>query len=200
MMKKPSLALLLLLLLLLLHVHSSASRSANTTTSAADETTTNSTSSSSSSSSFTIPGTGGYNETDVRERQEAARRRRRDRERRRAGFEAVQRTLEAGKTENCRWQSDPLAFMKGELCGSHYKILGIERNKGTLPIEKAKVKKAFRQVSLSLHPDKNPVEDADTAFNLAQTAYECLIDESCLREYDQKLEDEEQKIAMVCFG
>ena len=70
-------------------------------------------------------------------------------------------TLRAATDERCDWRVRPLSFLKGEVCGSYYKVLGVERSE---PFDKASLKKAFRQVSLSVHPDKNPANEADAAF------------------------------------
>jgi hypothetical protein len=63
-------------------------------------------------------------------------------------------------------------------------------------LDKSTIKKAFRQKSLLVHPDKNPSPEADSAFKLAQSAYYCLIDEKCRAVYDQRLDDEEALIAV----
>lgn len=131
-------------------------------------------------------------ETEMRRRQEESIMQRRERDRKRKGFEAVKKTIEANKSEMCNWHEDPLARVRGELCGSYYKVLGIDR-KGS--IDKPQIKKAYRSLSLSVHPDKNPyVDDAETAFNIAQTAYECLSDVECREEYDRKLVMEEAQL------
>lgn len=53
-----------------------------------------------------------------------------------------------------------------------YEVLGLGR--GASPSE---IKKAYRQLSLKYHPDKNPSEDAATKFAEVASAYEILSDE-----------------------
>lgn len=109
------------------------------------------------------------------------------------GEHAVRRTIHAASSDTCDWRSQPVAFIKGEVCGSHYKVLGIDR-KSKLT-DKTKVKKKFRQLSLQLHPDKNPSPEANEAFSALQGAYDCLLDDSCKEDYDNRLALAEQKIA-----
>lgn len=106
--------------------------------------------------------------------------------------EAVKHTLRAGASEECDWKTNPISFLKGETCGSHYKVLGLKRKDAF--IDKSMVKKAYRQLSLVLHPDKNPSESAETAFKVLQDAYECLSDEACKSQYDQDLQQADEKI------
>ena len=87
--------------------------------------------------------------------------RKREKERQKSGTQVAKATLRAATDERCDWRVRPLSFLKGEVCGSYYKVLGIDR---TEPFDKASLKKAFRQVSLSVHPDKNPANEADSAF------------------------------------
>lgn len=85
----------------------------------------------------------------------------------------------------------PLSLIGGEVCGAHYKVLGL--NKRQL-VTKTEIKKAYRQKSLSVHPDKNPSKDASEAFKVVQDAYECLVDDVCRSAYDSKLDDDEESI------
>jgi len=127
---------------------------------------------------------------------EAARRARRARvqiDRRRDGAAASRALLRQGATDGCDWRLQPLAYVKGRMCGSHYKVLGLDRASGD--IDKSRIKKAFRQRSLSVHPDKNPAVEADAAFKLAQSAYDCLSDDLCKEEYDTALNVREEIIA-----
>jgi hypothetical protein len=99
--------------------------------------------------------------------------------------EAVRKTIKAGSTDECDLLSNPMSVIKGEVCGSYYKVLGLNRNDPLL--DKSTVKKAYRQLSLVLHPDKNPSENAETAFKILQEAYECLSDDVCKESYDKHL-------------
>lgn len=131
-------------------------------------------------------------EKKIKEKQAEARRQKAIKERQRAGMDAVRRTIQAAASDDCDWRSNPLAVIKGELCGSHYKVLGLSR---TASIDKSTIKKAYRATSLLLHPDKNPSDDALTAFKILQNAYECLIDDECKESYDLQLAKSEQRIS-----
>lgn len=131
-------------------------------------------------------------ERELKARQSEARRLQRMRERRIESANAVKRTLHASSTDSCDWKANPLSIVKGEVCGSHYKVLGLNRR--SEQFDKSQVKKAFRKMSLSLHPDKNPSEDAQTAFEIIQNAYDCILDDSCREEYDESLAVKEEKI------
>lgn len=111
---------------------------------------------------------------------------------RRVREEAARKTVRAGMSEDCDWRINPIRFAKGEVCGSYYKALGLNR-KDTL-VDRPQVKKAFRQLSLVLHPDKNPSESAQVAFKVIQDAYECLSDELCKENYDSQLAYAEEQI------
>ena len=82
--------------------------------------------------------------------QAEARRRRRERERQRDNMLQVESTILAASSDQCDWKKSPLLLVKGQVCGVHYKVLGLERT-----ADKADIKKAHRAKSLSLHPDKN---------------------------------------------
>ncbi|RHZ24397.1 hypothetical protein DYB37_002477 [Aphanomyces astaci] len=66
-----------------------------------------------------------------------------------------------------------------------YEVLGIKRD-ASVP----EIKKAFRKLSLKLHPDKNPGdEDAAKKFSEVASAYEVLSDETKRKKYDTYGED-----------
>ena len=102
--------------------------------------------------------------------QAEARRRRRERERQRDNMLQVESTILAASSDQCDWKKSPLLLVKGQVCGVHYKVLGLERT-----ADKADIKKAHRAKSLSLHPDKNKAPEAATAFKFVSDAYECLV-------------------------
>ena len=114
-------------------------------------------------------------------------------ERQRSGMSVAKATLRAATDERCDWRVKPISFLKGEVCGSYYKVLGMNRKE---PFDKSSLKKAFRQVSLSVHPDKNPAAQADSAFKYLHTAFDCLADETCRSEYDRKLQQHEIDISL----
>lgn len=114
----------------------------------------------------------------ARQRSQAeARKKRKLREREREGVLATKTTLEAAKSDACDWKLQPFAIVKGQVCGIHYKVLGLDR-KDNKAISKADVKRAYRQKSLAVHPDKNPSLEASNAFKVVQDAYECLVSHS----------------------
>jgi hypothetical protein len=132
-------------------------------------------------------------EADRIKQQDDLRRRRKQREREREGSISARSMMEAGANENCNWRSKPLSLLKGEVCGSHYKVLGLDRKRGLIH-DKVEIKKAYRQKSLTVHPDKNPSPDASAAFKIVQDAYECLSDDIKRKEYENKLTFEEERI------
>lgn len=126
--------------------------------------------------------------------QQEARRRRAHSDKAKTGKNTAKTLIRAGETEECDWTKNPIPFLKGELCGAHYKVLGLDR-KGKLP-DKAEIKKAYRQRSLEVHPDKNPSPEAAEAFKIVQDAYECLSDAACKEDYEWKLLREEERITL----
>lgn len=129
---------------------------------------------------------------DKQRLQAEARKRRLQREREREGLLAAKATLEAASTNQCDWKSQPLSLVKGQVCGIHYKVLGLDRKKEDL--DDADVKRAYRSKSLMLHPDKNPAMEAKNAFKIITDAYECLIDVSCRQKYDRELDMAERQV------
>ena len=132
-------------------------------------------------------------ESERLKQQNDARRRRKQRERERLGSLSARHMMEAGAHENCDWRTQPLSYIQGGMCGAHYKVLGLDRKKATVP-DKTDIKKAYRKKSLEVHPDKNPSPEASAAFKVVQDAYECLSDDVKREEYENKLAFEEEKI------
>ena len=62
----------------------------------------------------------------------------------------------------------------------YYKVLGVERDASA-----REIKKAFRNLALKYHPDKNPDKDTSKKFRQIAEAYEILRDEDKRRQYDQ---------------
>jgi molecular chaperone DnaJ len=63
----------------------------------------------------------------------------------------------------------------------YYEVLGVGRDAGD-----AEIKKAYRQMAIKYHPDKNPGDHtAEEKFKEAAEAYEVLSDSSKRRRYDQ---------------
>jgi hypothetical protein len=117
-----------------------------------------------------------------------------DHNKKRASEQIVKRTIKAAQSDFCDWRTNPLANIRGHVCGSHYKVLGLNRKKDI--VDKNSVRKAYRQMSLAVHPDKNPASDADAAFQLIQEAYECLSDDGCRENFDSVIEIKEQKLKL----
>jgi len=62
-----------------------------------------------------------------------------------------------------------------------YKILGIEKT-----ADSAEIKKAYRKLALSTHPDKNPDDEkSEEKFKDVASAYEVLKDDKKRAQYDQ---------------
>eukprot|EP01035_Chromulina_nebulosa_P068773 gene68773-94247_t len=119
--------------------------------------------------------------------------------------QAVRNTIEASKTESCDVKlsfnqlPDPLNFVsnslknfKGEMCGSYYKILDVDKSTINDQLDdstrKKLLKKAYRKLSLTVHPDKHGgSSEAHIAFEKIQDAYDCLSDDTCRESYDNKL-------------
>ncbi|CAL9125398.1 unnamed protein product [Musa textilis] len=62
----------------------------------------------------------------------------------------------------------------------YYAVLGVEKN---CSVEE--IRKAYRKLSLKVHPDKNKAPGAEEAFKSVCKAFKCLSDEQLRRNYDQ---------------
>ncbi|KAF5736994.1 Heat shock protein DnaJ [Tripterygium wilfordii] len=62
----------------------------------------------------------------------------------------------------------------------YYAILGVEK---TCSVEE--IKKAYKKLSLKVHPDKNKAPGAEEAFKNVCKAFKCLSDENSRKQYDQ---------------
>ncbi|XP_042387918.1 chaperone protein dnaJ 49-like [Zingiber officinale] len=67
----------------------------------------------------------------------------------------------------------------------YYQILGLERG---CTVED--VKKAYRKLSLKVHPDKNQAPGAEEAFKAVSRAFQCLSNEESRKRYDVSGSDE----------
>lgn len=66
-----------------------------------------------------------------------------------------------------------------------YEILGLEKS---CTVED--VRKAYRKLSLKVHPDKNKAPGAEEAFKAVSKAFQCLSNEESKKKYDLSGEDE----------
>ena len=64
--------------------------------------------------------------------------------------------------------------------GSHYRVLGLEQN-----CSENDIKKAYRKLSLKVHPDKNSAPQSDEAFKAVGLAYATLSDTQKRAVYDR---------------
>ncbi|KAJ0246760.1 DnaJ-like protein [Hirschfeldia incana] len=67
----------------------------------------------------------------------------------------------------------------------YYEILGLEN---TCSVDD--VRKAYRKLSLKVHPDKNPAPGSEEAFKSVSKAFQCLSNEESRRKYDVSGSDE----------
>ncbi|CAK9147129.1 unnamed protein product [Ilex paraguariensis] len=67
----------------------------------------------------------------------------------------------------------------------YYEILGLERS---CTVED--IRKAYRKLSLKVHPDKNQAPGAEEAFKAVSKAFQCLSDEESRKKYDVVGHDE----------
>ncbi|KAF4355664.1 hypothetical protein F8388_013081 [Cannabis sativa] len=62
----------------------------------------------------------------------------------------------------------------------YYAVLGVEK---TCSVEE--IRKAYRKLSLKVHPDKNKAPGSEEAFKTVSKAFRCLSDGESRRQYDQ---------------
>jgi DnaJ family protein B protein 4 len=66
---------------------------------------------------------------------------------------------------------------------NYYEILGVSKD-----ASETEIKKAYRQLSLKYHPDRNPSEEAKQKIQEINQAYEILGDASTRKQHDQEVE------------
>lgn len=64
--------------------------------------------------------------------------------------------------------------------GDYYALLGLEK-----ACSSEEIKRAYRKLSLKVHPDKNKAPGAEEAFKKVSKAFKCLSDDGSRRRYDQ---------------
>ncbi|KAL1548098.1 chaperone protein dnaJ 49-like [Salvia divinorum] len=67
----------------------------------------------------------------------------------------------------------------------YYEILGVEKS-----CTGEDVRKAYRKLSLKVHPDKNTAPGAEEAFKMVSKAFQCLSDDESRKKYDVVGSDE----------
>ncbi|XP_018534619.1 dnaJ homolog subfamily C member 1 [Lates calcarifer] len=81
------------------------------------------------------------------------------------------------------WEADlELLDLVEEIPQTFYQFLSVDQDASS-----AEIKKAYRRLSLTLHPDKNKDDDAETQFRQLVAIYEVLKDEERRRKYDDIL-------------
>jgi DnaJ family protein B protein 12 len=72
----------------------------------------------------------------------------------------------------------------------YYQILGLEKS---CSVEE--IKKAYRKISLKVHPDKNKAPGAEEAFKAVSKAFACLSETELRQKYDQYGPEEVHEVA-----
>lgn len=82
------------------------------------------------------------------------------------------------------WDNDELEVFDvvEEVNQNFYDVLGVTQSANA-----SEIKKAFRRLSLQLHPDKNPAEDAEQQFRKLVAVYDILKDPGKRQKYDNVL-------------
>ena len=83
---------------------------------------------------------------------------------------------------------------------SHYSTLGVDST-----CSSPGIKRAYRQLALACHPDRNKTPGAVRAFQAVGRAYEVLSDRDLRRQYDRTLVEERRKMMVkawiiLCLG
>lgn len=76
--------------------------------------------------------------------------------------------------------------------GAHYRVLGLEQN-----CTENDIKKAYRKISLKVHPDKNSAPQADEAFKAVGLAYATLSDKQKRDVYDRYGDEDPDNVGGV---
>ena len=93
--------------------------------------------------------------------------------------------LREASDERCDWRVRPLAFIRGEICGSYYKVLRVDRNE---PMDKDRLNQAFVTMTEAVEAENLAIEDTTDAYSYLHVAFNCISDDVCRKEYDKKLD------------
>ncbi|RZC49431.1 hypothetical protein C5167_017859 [Papaver somniferum] len=71
----------------------------------------------------------------------------------------------------------------------HYAVLGLQSGEEGVKLSQADIKKAYRNKSLELHPDKRPNDpNANINFQKLQSSYDILRDETERKRFDDRVQ------------
>ena len=84
--------------------------------------------------------------------------------------------------------------MSANVCENFYEVLGIDQNASILDI-----RKAYKDLALKFHPDKNNDAGTEEKFKIILEAYNVLSDPVKRAKFDQKLKYYKLKCSM-CFA
>jgi len=84
------------------------------------------------------------------------------------------------------WDPDDMEIfdLYEEVNGTFYELLGISQGAST-----SEIRKSYRKLSLTLHPDKNKAENAEEQFRQLVAVYEILKDKDKRQKYDDVLQN-----------
>ncbi|KAF1891174.1 hypothetical protein Lal_00001315 [Lupinus albus] len=77
---------------------------------------------------------------------------------------------------------------------NYYAILGVEKSSSV-----EEIRKAYRKISLKVHPDKNKAPGSEDAFKKVSKAFKCLSDDISRRQYDQTGLVDEFEYSQQCY-
>jgi len=100
--------------------------------------------------------------------------------------------ISSGKSSGARNYTDEQVEIVRQIKRNrdYYIILGLEKN---CSVED--VRKAYRKLSLRVHPDKNKAPGSEEAFKAVSKAFQCLSNEEMRRKYDLTGPEEDFEIA-----
>lgn len=85
------------------------------------------------------------------------------------------------KVEECNYTEENVKLIRQiKRSKDYYSILGVEKSCSV-----DEIRKAYRKLSLKVHPDKNKAPDSEEAFKIVCKAFQCLSNDESRRQYDQ---------------